>query len=163
MRFILIDRLLELQPGVRAVACKTFSPDEDVFRDHFPGHPLVPGTLLLESMAQTAGWLTIATLGEGKGAQLLMVREAKFRRPVKPGMHVRLTAVLVSSRPSATELQVDASVADELVASARIVLHVFDLREDATTEQFLAWARTTFRQLGGDELWCDRGSGAPIA
>ena len=153
VRFILIDRLLALEPGVRATASKTFPPDDEVFRDHFPGNPIVPGVLLLEAMAQTAGWLTLATTRFATSPQLVMVKDAKFRKPVRPGVEIRLTARVVSSHRSAFELKVEAHGDDELVASAHVVLNTFDLPvQGESAERFLAWARDTFRAIGGEAL-----------
>ena len=153
MRFILIDRLLALEPGVRATASKTFAPDDEVFRDHFPGNPIVPGVLLLEAMAQTAGWLTLATTRFATSPQLVMVKDAKFRKPVRPGVEIRLTARVASSHRKAFELKVEAQCEDELVASAHVVLHTFDLPvHGESAEPFLAWARDTFRAIGGETL-----------
>jgi 3-hydroxyacyl-[acyl-carrier-protein] dehydratase len=151
MRFVLIDRLIELAPGVRAVAAKTFSPDDEVFSDHFPGNPIVPGTLLLEAMTQTAGWLTAATTGFRRGTQLALVSDARFRRPVRPGVELRLVATLESMRPSACEARVEAHADTQLAATARVVLHIFDLEGEGTAA-FQAWARGTFVSLGGDRL-----------
>ena len=85
MRFVLVDRLVELEPGKRAVARKTFHPDDEVFADHFPGFPVVPGVLITEAMGQTAGWLLIATLGFARFPLLTLIDSAKFRRLVVPG------------------------------------------------------------------------------
>ena len=84
MRFVLIDRILELEPGRRAVATVRFDAAHDVFADHFPGMPIVPGVLVTEAMGQTGGWLLAATHGFESWPLLVMISNAKFRRLVRP-------------------------------------------------------------------------------
>jgi 3-hydroxyacyl-[acyl-carrier-protein] dehydratase len=151
VRFVLIDRFLELEPGVRAVALKTFDPGEEVFRDHFPGLAIVPGVLLTEAMGQAGGWLLAATLGFSRWPLLAMIDRAKFRRLVRPGEEIRLEAVVRSSRDTDYEIAGEASVGGERVAQARLLFHAFDFPlPDDERAQFGAWARETFRRLAAD-------------
>src|ERR1700674_5117736 len=89
MRFVLIDRIDRLEPGRRAEGHKLVAPDEDYFRDHFPGYPLVPGVLVLESLAQLGGRLVEASVRETSGRRVLPMlakfEHAKPVRPVPPG------------------------------------------------------------------------------
>ena len=85
MRFILIDRIDRLVPGKRAEGYKLISPDEDYFRDHFPGYPLMPGALLIESMAQTSGWLIVAERRFESMPFLASLKDVKLRTFVTPG------------------------------------------------------------------------------
>ena len=85
MRFILVDRIAELAPGQQIVAEKRIHPDEDYFRDHFPGFPVVPGVLLTEMMAQAAGKCLDAERRPRGKAMLARIRSASFRKWVGPG------------------------------------------------------------------------------
>ena len=153
MRYVLIDRLLELEPGRRAAAVKTFLPEEEIFRDHFPGFPVVPGSLLLEAMGQTGGWLLAGTLEFARWPLLNMVDNAKFRRWVRPGEEIRIEAAIRSMKESDFELTAEASVAGERAASARFLFHAFTLAlAQGGGTAFAAWTRRTFESLGGMEL-----------
>lgn len=154
--FVLIDRLVELEPGARASAIKTFARDDGIFRDHFPGHPLVPGTLLVEAMAQTAGWLVAATTAFTTSTQLVMVKDAKFRRAVRPGVEIAISAAIASTRGDAYELTADARAAGETAATARLVLQTFELPAGDESDVFVAWARETFRAIGGEAILLSR-------
>jgi 3-hydroxyacyl-[acyl-carrier-protein] dehydratase len=150
--FVLIDRLLELNPGTSAVATKTFGAEDGLFRDHFPGYAIVPGSLLIESMAQTAGWLVAATTGFSQPMHLVMVKDAKFRQPVLPDTMITLSAAIVSARGDVFEVAGAVHVSDEAMATARLVLSAFDFADDRRAVAFRAWARDTFRAIGGESL-----------
>jgi 3-hydroxyacyl-[acyl-carrier-protein] dehydratase len=84
--FLLVDRILELEPGRRAVGLKNVSLNEEFFQGHFPGHPVMPGVLLVEAMAQVGGIILLAMSGnEGKLAYFAGMDKVRFRRPVFPG------------------------------------------------------------------------------
>jgi len=96
VRYILLDRITELQPPEVARGIKCVSLSDDVFADHFPGYPILPGAMMLEAMAQLAGVLLEATMRD-RGRQdlhalLTMADRAKFRHPVRPGDRVELEA-----------------------------------------------------------------------
>src|ERR1700710_3034467 len=90
--FIFIDSVLEVQPGERAQCVKTFQPDEPFFRGHFPGDPIVPGVILTEALAQTAG----IAAGQGgdakKSYRLSAVKMMKFFKPARPLDEISLLA-----------------------------------------------------------------------
>ncbi len=91
--FLLIDRVVELHPNVSAIGVKNVSANEGFFAGHFPGHPVMPGVLIIESMAQTAAVLVVETLGPdaaGRVVYFMSVEGAKFRRPVVPGDQLRI-------------------------------------------------------------------------
>ncbi len=91
--FLLIDRIVELVPNQSAVGVKNVSVNEHFFQGHFPGHPVMPGVLIIESMAQTAAVLVVETLGPsaaGKLVYFMTIEGAKFRRPVVPGDQLRI-------------------------------------------------------------------------
>lgn len=99
VRYILLDRITELAPGERATGLKCVSLSDDIFVDHFPGHPVMPGALMLEALAQLAGVLLEQTIklraplaaGE-RHALLTMIDRAKFRHVVRPGDRLELEA-----------------------------------------------------------------------
>src|SRR3954454_1738521 len=94
--FQLIDRIVDLDLDARIIRVDAQVPDEStIFEGHFPGHPLMPGVLLIESMAQTAGWLVIAATGFSRMPFLAAVKEAKLRTFVTPGQVLALNAELV--------------------------------------------------------------------
>src|SRR5262245_51278799 len=105
MRYVLLDRITALEPPTRARGVKCVSLSDDVFADHFPGHPVMPGALTLEALAQLGGVLCEATMRarrkeEGNvdkelHALLVGVERAKFRRMVRPGDRLELEAVAV--------------------------------------------------------------------
>lgn len=148
MRFVLLDRLLELEPGKRLVAAKTFLADDELFADHFPGFPVVPGTLLTEAMGQAGGWLLVETLGTARWPLLVLVERAKFRRLVRPGEELTLEARLGSLHEEDFDVRAEASVNGERVADARLLFHAFPIElADADRGRFESWARETRARL----------------
>lgn len=92
---LLVDRVLELDPGERAVALKNVSFNEPHFQGHFPGFPVMPGVLIVEAMAQTAAVVVVEALGkeaEGKVVFFMTIDNARFRKPVTPGdsLHIHV-------------------------------------------------------------------------
>ena len=99
--FLLIDRVVDLMPNVSAVGIKNVSVNESFFAGHFPNHPVMPGVLIIESMAQTAAVLVVETLGPeaaGKVVYFMSIEGAKFRRPVVPGDQMRVHVVKQRNR-----------------------------------------------------------------
>ena len=94
--FQMVDRISLLDPEARVVRADSTVPDQSpVFEGHFPGHPLLPGVLMIETMAQTGGWLVLATLRFARMPFLAQVKEAKFRGFVTPGQALEVEARLV--------------------------------------------------------------------
>lgn len=126
--FLLIDRVTELEPGVRAVAEHRFTGEEWYLRGHFPGEPIVPGVILVESCAQTATVMAMAMPELGKGLGLFAgIEEMRFKRIVRPGDTARFEAVMEKYRRSFARVKVRALVGDELAAEGTI-LAVFQPR-----------------------------------
>ena len=157
MRFVLVDRFLSVEPGRSATALKTFSPEEPVFADHFPGLPVVPGVLLTEAMGQAAGWALAASLSPGLFPVLLMVERAKFRRLVRPGEEIRLEAEIEPPRGGAFAARTRALAAGERVAEARLVFHA--IARPATTPAVEAWRARVLDETGLGELLGRAGAG----
>jgi 3-hydroxyacyl-[acyl-carrier-protein] dehydratase len=116
--FRFVDRVVEMTPGKRVVALKNVTVGDPHLQGHFPGNPLMPGVLLVEAMAQTAGLL----LSEGSSAVLALIRDARFRRPVVPGDQVRIEAERLGGLGGLHRFAVKASVDDAPVAEVEIVL-----------------------------------------
>lgn len=98
MRFLLVDKICELTPGKSIRAEKTFHASEDFFRDHFPGFPVVPGVLLTEVMAQTAGKCLDAERHPRGKAMLMEIKSARFRGWVRPDELMTAYATITTSR-----------------------------------------------------------------
>jgi len=93
--FLLVDRVLELEPGVRVKAYKNVTVNENFFQGHFPGQPIMPGVLIMEALAQAGGLFVVKTLGIAAENKLFLftgIESAKFRRPVVPGDQLMLEA-----------------------------------------------------------------------
>jgi 3-hydroxyacyl-[acyl-carrier-protein] dehydratase len=153
MRYVLIDRLTELVPHRKATAEKTFSRDEDFFRDHFPGFPVVPGALLTEAMSQTAGWLIAASLEFQSWPLLSMVQSAKYRRFVEAGETLRIEATTESAQATAWLMKTTITGGDRRIAEATLSFQIFPLsRAGEGQALFAGWTRDTFDALGGARI-----------
>ena len=119
--FLLIDEVLELEPGVRAVATKYLRPDEDWFRGHFPQAPVQPGVLTIEMLAQT-GAVCVLSLPENKGklAFFAGIDKARFRGQVLPGDTLRLEMEMIKHRGSVGIGKAVAYVGDKRVVTAEL-------------------------------------------
>src|ERR1700733_1918321 len=106
--FIFIDAVVSVVPGASAVCTKTFKADEPFFRGHFPGDPIVPGVILTEALAQTAG---IAAGQAGKGFRLSAIKGMKFFGTVRPGEEITLRARKLAVAGGLCQFEVTAEVA----------------------------------------------------
>ena len=126
---LMIDRMVEVVPGQSAVGIKNVSINEHFFEGHFPGHPVMPGVLIVEAMAQTAAALVVHTLGpasEGKIVYFMSIENAKFRRPVVPGDQLRVEVTKAQSRGSVWKFDGAAKVDGVLVADATFAAMIRD-------------------------------------
>jgi 3-hydroxyacyl-[acyl-carrier-protein] dehydratase len=144
MRFILVDRIRTLEPGKSIQAEKTMSPDEELFQDHFPGFPVVPGVLLTEMMAQAAGKCLDAERRQRGKPMLAQIRSASFREWVRPGQTAEITATIISSQEDVATARCHIEVAGRKVCSADLMFAFvpFDTLapglRDEVLERFLA-------------------------
>lgn len=127
--FLMIDRIVELDPGERAVGLKNITMNEPQFMGHFPKLPVMPGVLIIESMAQTAALVVVEALGEeaeGKLVYFMTIDEARFRKPVSPGdaMHVEVTKI--QSRRNVWKFKGKATVNDNVCAQATFSAMILD-------------------------------------
>jgi len=121
LRFILIDKIIELTPGERIKAVKAIAPDEDYFQDHFPGFPVVPGVLLTEMMAQAAGKCLDAE-GRPRGkAMLAQIRSASFRDWVRPGEMAEVFVIVQTSQDDFATARGHIEVGGRKVCSAELL------------------------------------------
>jgi 3-hydroxyacyl-[acyl-carrier-protein] dehydratase len=117
--FLLVDRIVEFEPGRRIVGLKNVTINEPFFQGHFPGYPIMPGVLIIEALAQVGGILALkAQGGERKIALFAGIDNCKFRRPVLPGDQIRLECNVTGHRGPVWKVRGEASVDGVLAAGA---------------------------------------------
>jgi 3-hydroxyacyl-[acyl-carrier-protein] dehydratase len=119
--FLMIDQVVDMVANERATGVKNVSIDEYYFRGHFPARPVMPGVLIIEAMAQTAAVLVVHTLGseaEGKLVYFMSVDNARFRRPVFPGVRLDVHVAKQRNRGNVWKFEGRAKVGEALVAEA---------------------------------------------
>tara|TARA_B100001057_G_scaffold144628_3_gene144559 strand:- start:15829 stop:16266 length:438 start_codon:yes stop_codon:yes gene_type:complete len=127
--FLLIDGIQTLTPNESATGIKNVSANESFFEGHFPDRPVMPGVLIIESMAQTAGCLVVASLGqesEGKLVYFMTIENARFRRPVVPGDRLVINVQKQRSRGSVFKFSGKAFVGEILAAEATFSAMIVD-------------------------------------
>jgi 3-hydroxyacyl-[acyl-carrier-protein] dehydratase len=119
--FLMIDKVVDVVPNVRATGIKNVTINEPHFVGHFPSDPVMPGVLLIEAMAQTAAVLVVATLGEGREGSLvyfMSIEQARFRKPVVPGDTLSVHVAKERNRGNVWKFRGRAMVGEQLVAEA---------------------------------------------
>ena len=140
--FQMVDRIAELDPEARTVRADCVVPDASpVFEGHFPGHPLMPGVLLIETMAQTGGWLVLGMLRFQKMPFLVQVKEAKLRSFVTPGQALQAEARLVHDGSGYAVVEASIRSSGKKVADAEITYRVVPFPNDTLRTEMLATAR----------------------
>jgi 3-hydroxyacyl-[acyl-carrier-protein] dehydratase len=121
--FLMVDRVVEMEPGKRIVGIKNVTINEPFFQGHFPGHPVMPGVLIVEAMAQVAGILAYLSSDDEirkKVCYFLSIDNARFRKPVVPGDLLRLEMESTMNRRGIWGFSGKAYVEDKLVADAEL-------------------------------------------
>ena len=126
--FLLIDRVKEIIPDSSAVGIKNVTMNEPFFQGHFPDHPIMPGVLLIEAMAQTSAVLVIKTTGDvvGKVVYFMTVDNARFRKPVRPGDQVELHVEKIRNRDNVWKFRGKAKVDGQLMSEATYSAMIVD-------------------------------------
>jgi 3-hydroxyacyl-[acyl-carrier-protein] dehydratase len=127
--FLLIDKIIDVVPFESATGIKNVSINEPHFQGHFPQRPVMPGVLIIEAMAQTAGALVVHSLGtgaEGKLVYFMTIENARFRRPVVPGDQLHIHVVKERNRGNVWKFTGEAKVGETLVAEATYSAMIMD-------------------------------------
>lgn len=130
MRFCLLDRIVELEPGVKVTAVKRLRPDEDYLKDHFPRFPVMPGVLMLEAMYQASAWLVRQS--EGFAHSMVILKEArniKYADFVTPGKELVVSAEILKQDDALTTLKAQGLIDGNVAVNGRLVLERFNLAD----------------------------------
>ena len=126
--FLLVDEVLEVEPGRRLVALKHVRPEEPYFAGHFPGAPVMPGVLIVEALAQAGALLLFREVPDRQSKLVFFagIDQARFRAPVFPGDDLRLEIEVLSFRNTRSKMTGKAYVGDKLVAEAELLATLVD-------------------------------------
>jgi len=126
--FLLVDRIIDLEPNKKVTALKNVSINEPYFAGHFPGHPIMPGVLIIEAMAQAGGILLLNTVPdpENKLVYFMGIDGVRFRKPVKPGDQLRFEVEMVQFRRGTCKMKGQAFVGPDLVTEAELMATIVD-------------------------------------
>ena len=121
--FLMVDKVLEVEQGKRIVAIKNVTMNEPFFQGHFPGHPVMPGVLIIEAMAQVAAimaYLAMGSDGEDRVSYFMAIDNARFRKPVKPGDTLRIEIDTIFHKRGIWSVAGKTYVGDTLVTEAEL-------------------------------------------
>jgi 3-hydroxyacyl-[acyl-carrier-protein] dehydratase len=131
--FLLVDRITELEPSKMIIGYKNVSISEPVFQGHFPDHPIYPGVMIIEGMAQAGGVLAFKSMNEAdqentqeKVVYFMSIDKAKFRAPVVPGDRLEYRLTVIKNRGAVWNLDAKAYVEGKLVAEAELKAMIVD-------------------------------------
>jgi 3-hydroxyacyl-[acyl-carrier-protein] dehydratase len=127
--FLMIDKVRDIVPGESAIGIKNVTINEPFFSGHFPGHPVMPGVLVVEAMAQTAAAMVVVSLEDdtdGKLVYFMAIDNARFRKPVVPGDVLNIHVTKKQKRGSVWKFESTAKVDDAIVAEAKFTAMIVD-------------------------------------
>jgi len=131
--FLLVDRVLDIQVGESIIAYKNVSISENVFQGHFPGHPIYPGVMIIEGLAQAGGILAFKSMSEEdqkesseKVVYFMSIDKCKFRAPVKPGDRLEYKVTVIKRKGAIWVLKGEASVDGKLATEAELKAMIVD-------------------------------------
>jgi 3-hydroxyacyl-[acyl-carrier-protein] dehydratase len=126
--FLLVDRIIQMETGKKAVGIKNVTINEEFFQGHFPNHPIMPGVLIIEALAQVAGILALhsGAAAAGKAVYFLSIERAKFRKPVVPGDQLKLEVSILQQRGNVWKFSGTAYVEDKIAAESEFTAMVAD-------------------------------------
>lgn len=152
MRYFLLDRVTDVVPGESARGVKNVTLTDEVLHDHFPDYPILPGALLVEAMAQLAGFLLEVTHNADDKplvrALLVGINHAKFSRAAEPGDSIEITVKCGTSMDAAAQIDAEARVDGERIARAQITFMLKSVDSDRVHEQRRYLYRLWTRKLG---------------
>jgi len=129
--FLLVDRVVELEPNKRVVGVKCVTANEPFFAGHFPGHPVMPGVLILEALAQASALMSLTTMPEeqraGKVIYFMAIDGARFRKPVVPGDVLELHCEMLKNKGSIIKVKGEAKVDGQVVAEGEFMAMMADV------------------------------------
>jgi 3-hydroxymyristoyl/3-hydroxydecanoyl-(acyl carrier protein) dehydratase len=154
VRYILLDRVTDVVPGESARGVKCVTLTDEVLHDHFPDYPVLPGALLVEAMAQLAGFLVeVSENGPDKPlvrALLGQIKSAKFSKPAEPGDAIELEVRLARGLDAASQVHAEARVGGQRIARAELTFLLRRIESDRVHEQRRYLYRLWTRGLGKD-------------
>ena len=131
MKFVLIDKITELEPGKSLTAVKSVSLAEEYLADHFPAFPVLPGVLLLEGLIESASWLVREKQGFSNSMVLLeSAKNVKYKSFAAPGMQIQYTVTAKSIEENASSFKGVGVCGDESIVEARLTMRHFNLADD---------------------------------